>query len=184
MMKGELFCTKRGNTFRFTEWANRLVCVRCGYAKGEEVFRLYHLREAPGAIAERAFVGQVSYLPAFDIDRYVLECRRSDGTLCECAAFERVKGVLEALRPDAIRRKGKRVEIHVKGVNGKWLKYIRGGDGDIGMIADSVGREFAFLPSVNELNEICKCCNCMRRKRGVVSKVMRAIRQAFGREEA
>lgn len=184
MMCGETFCTKRGNSFRFHEWANRLVCVRCVAADGAEVFRLYHLREAPGAIAERAFVGQVAYLPVFDIDRYVMECRRSDGKRGVCPAFERVKGVLDARQPDAIRRKGKRVEIHVKGVDGKWLKYIRGGDGDIGMIADSVGREFAFLPSERELSEICKCCECMAKKPGVVAKVVSAIRKALGRKEA
>lgn len=156
MLHGEIFCTKKGNYLRFVECGERLVRVRCGYADPEDIFTVYHLREIEGARAERATVGQLDYRPELDIDRYVLCCRCVEvQTGNYCPVFEAVR--------DAICAKTLAIACDDRDAKHRdRAAYIRGGDGHVGMIAPKFDQEFDFLPSNENLMDVCKGCKHSR----------------------
>ena len=149
----EWFCTKKRNERRFPngEQEGRLIVKRYVYDEIGITCRVKYLREADGARAECAAVGQIQYDPTLDIDRYVVECSRVNRYVDRCAVFERVKVVIEAQCLHAI-------GLKKDGVDANDPALIRGGDGYMGMIADMMDAECSFLPSDGDLAEICKGC--------------------------
>ena len=150
------FFTKRENSVRFFHGRkdNRLIVVRQFFDQDGSVIVEY-LREADGARAECAAVGQREYEPALDIDRYVVECSFVDGQVDRCAVFERVMSSIEDERSKPVGRKDDAVDAH-------GATLIRGGDGYMGAISSVVNAECSFLPPCAELKAVCENCVCRR----------------------
>ena len=147
------FCTKMANDVRFTIGFNedRLTLRRQVNDVIGHICGVYYLREADGARAECASVGQNQYEPTLDVDRYVVKCTRFHGDIDRCAVFERVTMSVKAQCLHSLGLKKDGVDAHDPAL-------IRGGDGHFGMISDMANSECSFLPSEGELAEICKGC--------------------------
>ncbi len=153
MLDGKIICTKPKNIARFFRGYNsgRLDCVICVSDKLGLLFSVDHLREIDGACSERAAHGQVEYEPALDIDRYAIDCVHHNGELCRCAVLDEIARAI-----DDQRRKS--VGLDAKPVKRERAPYIRGGNGDVGVVSPVADSEFDFLPSDTELCVICQTC--------------------------